>query len=106
MTGFLRVERQFTRWVDRARRYRVVVDESPLGMIKPDETLTFSVPPGDHMLVIELGVWKSSPTRFFHVAAGETVTFSCRSAPPSEALARAVLRRHAYIDLEQAPPRT
>ncbi len=65
-------------WADRARAYRVFVDDELVGKIKERGTLSVRVAPGAHTIRAKMD-WMSSGTLHIHVEDGEIVPLECVS---------------------------
>ena len=58
-------------WVNKWRKYRLILDEQPLAEIKNDQILEFEVSPGRYILRATID-WTGSNIYEFEIAEGET----------------------------------
>jgi hypothetical protein len=56
----IKITRQAVPLVDRARKYKVLIDDRELGAIKSGETKSFPVDPGKHTIQLRID-WAKSP---------------------------------------------
>ena len=61
-------------YMDSLRAYWVVVDGNRVGKIKNGQSFSFSLPPGEHTIMMKID-WCGSSTINFTVREGETVYF-------------------------------
>jgi hypothetical protein len=64
----LRVRRELSPWQDRARKYKVLVDDEHVGSVANGDTFEVAVAPGPHTLRLKID-WKGS--RELHFVAGD-----------------------------------
>lgn len=92
-TATIRVSRDRARGPDRRRAYLLFVDNGPPGELHRGDTTDVAVPPGRHVLRVSVDDEHSREWECT-VAAGDVVTFLCRSR-----------RKHArHVDLFLANP--
>lgn len=65
-------------WADKARAYKVVLDDNVIGKIKYGEKIEFDVPDGNHKLFLKID-WCRSNSVDFDVSSS-TVFFECGSS--------------------------
>lgn len=70
-TASIVVERVRTRWQDRVRRYRIVVDGATMAKLGPGERETLTVEPGRHRVHAAID-WCRSPFLDIELGPGET----------------------------------
>lgn len=63
-------------YLDRLRKYKVILDGSVCGNIKAGETKDFHVNPGIHTISLKID-WCTSDTLEFHVPESGIVEFEC-----------------------------
>lgn len=83
VVGTVTISRPRTRWLDRLRAYRLVVDGAVKGEIRAGEEQSFAVAPGRHWVQGRID-WTGSPRLEFEVGPGETVRL--RLAPRANPL--------------------
>ncbi|TDT95976.1 hypothetical protein EDD99_7818 [Streptomyces sp. 846.5] len=82
------------------RRYRVIIDDTQVGLIGRGQTLRFDVPAGAHQLQLKID-WCSSAPLTAVVEAGEAVCFVCAPGDEmSEALNSVTAAKNDYIILQ------
>ena len=77
MTTFITLSRD-SGYADRIRAYRVLIDGLEVGTISNGESMTFSVEPGPHEIVLKID-WCSSNTVKFDLSGNGTARFQCGS---------------------------
>lgn len=77
----IEIDRFHGKWADRARAYRVVIDEYAVGKIDNGTTERFEVSPGAHVVYLKLD-WCRSQKIGVEVGPGETARFSARARNP------------------------
>lgn len=100
-TGTIALTRAPGRRKDRARAYKVLVDDVRVAEIRGAQTLELEVPSGAHVLRLRID-WTGSPALAFTLTPGQTARFECRPtsvAPWSMVLG--LLSRTRYVVLER-----
>jgi hypothetical protein len=98
----LELERKADGYVDRVRKYKLVVDGEQRGTIGRGETLAVDVAPGEHTVMLKID-WVRSQKLTADVADGETVRLWCEpAARPATGLWYATFGRARYIRLRLA----
>ncbi len=89
-------------WVDRARKYKVLVDGKQVGTIGQGQRQSFDVPQGPHEVTLKID-WAQSPPLRLDLAEDEAADLFC--APKANVLTVfyfASLGRKKYIELRRA----
>ena len=95
----IKLERE-SKYMDRIRKYQVIVDGEEVGTIKNGESATFKIAPGPHELVLQID-WASSPPVTIDARPGGTVRLACRpKANPLNALYYILFARQKYLELD------
>jgi hypothetical protein len=76
--GLLQLKRLPSRWQDRVRAYKVLVDGAEIGRLANGATGSYRVAPGEHRLRLKID-WAGSQEEHFSVGADEVVKFECRA---------------------------
>jgi hypothetical protein len=98
----LELERTADGYVDRARKYKLVVDGEQRGAIARGETLAVDVTPGQHTVMLKID-WTRSQPLTIEVPDGQTVRLSCEPAASAlTVLWYATFGRTRYITLQRA----
>ena len=100
MDGSLVLTREHAGRRDRRRRYRVLVDNEPIGTIGDQEVQTFSVPPGEHTVWLKLD-WTTSNKVSVVLGETETLNLVCRPGGGDLRTALdAVFQHRKYMELD------
>jgi hypothetical protein len=97
----IKITRGSEGWTDRARRYKVVVDDNPVGSIRRGETFQIPVQPGDHWVRMTID-WAGSPTIQVRLAPGDVALFQCQASDDASRLT-SLFRPGARIRLTRVP---
>jgi hypothetical protein len=97
----IRLERRPDAWSDRARAYKVAVDDEVVGSVRRGEDRVFDVTPGRHRVRLHIDWARSEPVEV-DVAEGAEVRLTCRGRNPLLALYFATVARNRYVVLERA----
>ena len=81
--AFIVVRRASSRWRDRLRRYKVLIDAREVGLLKRGESGRYELAPGHHVLAVGID-WKRS--RSFEVSGDGDGTMSFRCGPAGSPL--------------------
>lgn len=100
MEGQLRIHRGGG-FADRARAYKVLVDDKLAAEVQPNETTIIPVCPGDHVVQLKID-WCSSKKLEVRVSKERPTEISCRGRNPIFALYWVTVGRNEYIQLEAA----
>jgi hypothetical protein len=73
----IEVKRREGGWVDRARKYKVLVDGEEVGRVGAGESVTADVPAGSHEVSLKID-WCRSRKQTVQLGADETASFACR----------------------------
>lgn len=73
--GMIQIKRK-TRWDDRLRKYKIILDEEKIGTIRLKETFEYRLTPGKHTLYLKID-WCRSNKVEFEIQENETLTFKC-----------------------------
>lgn len=65
-------------WADRARAYKVVLDDNVIGDVKNGEEIEFDVPDGNHKFFLKIDWCRSNSVAFD--MSGSTESFECGSS--------------------------
>ncbi len=96
------IRRAHSKWTDRARSYKVVVDGRQRAQIGDDAVVQVPVTPGGHIVRLEID-WCRSRDLAFDIGHGEILRLECRpNASPPLALLYFTIWRKNYIRLEMA----
>jgi len=79
--AYIEIDRFHGKWADRARAYRIVIDEYAVGKIDNGTTERFEVSPGAHVVYLKLD-WCRSQKIAVEVGPGETARFRARARNP------------------------
>lgn len=74
--GVISVEREPRRWGDRARRYKLILDDQLVDTLKRGERRELVVRPGDHTVFLKID-WCRSPKLLLSVSPGQSVRLVC-----------------------------
>lgn len=105
--GVVRVQREHSKWQDRARSYQVIFDGDVVGEIANGTTQEFTLAAGSHTLVLKID-WVGSPTESFTLLPGQVIGFTCRAGARAglqvwATLIRSIWDRESRIRLERTP---
>ena len=103
-TGTLVIERPDGRWVDRGRRYRILVDGNEVGVVARGGSLRLELAPGTHKLRAAID-WAGSPEVAFALPVGGEVHAVVESGMRFPLGGGAYMfgeRRHRYLSLRVA----
>ncbi len=67
------------RWADKLRKYKIIVDEELLGVIKENQTLEFPIDKGEHEMYCQIDWCTSNSIRFESDEENEVKTFRVES---------------------------
>jgi hypothetical protein len=96
------IRRAHSKWTDRARSYKVLVDGQQRAQIGDDAVVQVPVTPGRHVVRLEID-WCRSPDLACDLAHGEILRLECGpNASPLLALLYITIWRKNYIRLEMA----
>lgn len=87
---------------DRTRGYKILIDGAAAGSVKPGESLTVPVAPGQHTVQMKVD-WCTSPTLTLNAAPGTELPLTCAPAGSALMALFSMLRPGAYIRLEHRP---
>lgn len=73
----IQLTREQAGWVDRARKYKVLIDGNEVGTIRDGQTCKFDVVAGEHRLGLRID-WARSPEIMVAVGDGQVASFWCR----------------------------
>jgi len=90
-------------WMDRNRRYKVIVDGSAVGELWPKENGLFDFPPGEHRIHVKIDFMRSNEMTV-SAESGEVLELSCTGRGSLPALFRTIFRRSSYLDLHRITP--
>ena len=99
--GFVQVRRDRSRWKDRLRSYKVVLDGAVVGKLRNGSEAVFAVDPGRHSLAIRID-WTGSDPEEFTVEEGQTVQFAC--IPTSVLAVHKAFQGSGYVGLVRIEP--
>jgi hypothetical protein len=77
----IHIERDQNLWIDRARAYKVVIDDQPMGEIRRGQSAEFVLPPGPHELSLRID-WTRSEMIVLDLTSGQDAYFQCGPSRP------------------------
>ncbi|MEI5907545.1 hypothetical protein WAK64_10790 [Bacillus spongiae] len=92
-----------TRFVDKLRGYKVMIDEKEVGTIKSGETFDYPIKQGLHTLYLQID-WCRSNKIEFEIKDNEFLRFECGGLNGSKALASLwyiTFKRNNYLWIKQ-----
>jgi hypothetical protein len=98
--AYVEIDRAANLWRDRARAYRVLIDDTRAGKVQWGSTLLLPVSPGRHRLRLALDFYRS-PEADFDVQPGETAYFHCGPNAAWRILYDATIGWRRYISLRR-----
>ena len=94
------IRRLPTRWQDRARAYKLVVDDKTVASVKHNETKEVTVESGHHRIWMRIS-WCRSQILDIDVQDGDEIRLVCRgNVPMGQAWLYIMTLRSRYIDLQ------
>lgn len=78
MSGTIRIRREHSPWINRFRRFRILIDDVEVTRIANRETVELTVPAGDFSIAAYID-WVGSPTIQSSVGEGEVMSFTVRN---------------------------
>jgi hypothetical protein len=95
----IQITRERRPWRDLLRRYRVLIDDQPVGLLRVDETVSFEVAPGRHVVRIKID-WTGSPSLALELQGTQTVRLRCRPAHGAWRSLIDMFGREGWVSLE------
>lgn len=99
-TPTITVTREAGGYRDRMRAYKILIDKTVVGAIKPGESLTVPVASGSHTVQMKVD-WCTSPTLTINAAAEANAVLTCAPAGSAITAPFSMFRPGAYIRLER-----
>jgi hypothetical protein len=100
--GTIEIARRADSYVDRTRKYKLMVDGQRRGAVRRGDTLTVDVPAGRHVVALKID-WAGSREVTVDVPEGGVVKLWCEpAASAASGLAHSIFNRHGYIELRPA----
>ncbi len=65
-----------TGFIDKAREYKVMVDDRKIGILKDGDTIFFDLPKGEHTIYLKIDWCRSNKVNFF-ISEDEVIAFDC-----------------------------
>jgi hypothetical protein len=95
------VFRPKTKYRDRARRYKIMLDGTEIARVRHGDSVRVDVAAGSHGVAAKID-WATSPTSTFDIAESETVALRCTTGSGPALVA--LLRSKKYLSLERVDP--
>lgn len=87
-------------WMDRNRRYKVLIDGQVVGKLRKNQSESYGVTSGEHQVRVKIDFVKSNSLTV-SVPVGQTLNLNCRGHGSLVALFNTLFRWNKYLDLEQ-----
>jgi hypothetical protein len=102
--GTIEIERERARRRDRVRAYKVLIDETQVGVVRDGRSEVFSVTPGAHSVRLKLD-WCKSNQVDLAVSDGDVLQLRCGPRGGSfTVITDALFRSSSYLRLEEVEP--
>jgi hypothetical protein len=99
----IHLHRRRSKWADRIRAYKVTIDGQRVGAIRNGQHESYEVPPGQHVVQLQVD-WARSQPWGVNLAAGQEAHLMCHARNPFTALYWMVVAADRYIGLEPIEP--